>query len=292
MSAKTNEVSGELEAAADRILERFIFSRPARNNYGDKTAGIPLSEFGEIDAVGLWPDCISGRYEWFDPSAVPVTPGVIWPIDMAVASEFAKEPGSIGVIRAATVSPKELRGRAKIIPPHALRLQRAVLESNGTYWTEVAYAGFVGGQWRQIDADIKRAVSHTASGVRIVSNHGSSHHVAETHRWCGALMSLALSRRYEWTASIRLDDSPTLVFPTDALGIRELFRLRDKDEGKLRRSALLHWVCQHWRKKRIDPEAVSFVRKHVRGETAFRWAGFDCSIKPSLYDIEQTTKAA
>ena len=56
-------------------------------------------------------------------------------------------------------------------------------------------------------------------------------------------------------------------------------------EGEKRRSALRHWVTNHYME---HEEAGSvYVRDHLRGNTNFRWANFPCEIMVSAYDLEK-----
>jgi hypothetical protein len=78
-------------------------------------------------------------------------------------------------------------------------------------------------------------------------------------------LSLFQQEPYLWRAQVACEGSPSIGIPTDAIGIRELFRFRDLPAGASRRPALLHWVREHWRQSREDAEAELFVRKHLRG---------------------------
>jgi len=86
-------------------------------------------------------------------------------------------------------------------------------------------------------------------------------------------------QREEWTVDFSVDDVTT-CWPTDAEGVRSLFKTRKKDEGRTRRQALRHWVSEHWRKKRNSDEATIAVRGHLRGVTDFEWFGMRCRVSP------------
>ena len=68
-----------------------------------------------------------------------------------------------------------------------------------------------------------------------------------------------------------------MIDPTVAL---ELFSDRAKSMQEVRKSALLHWVKNHLRRKRSDANEFTEVRRHIRGKTSFQWHGFDCTIEP------------
>lgn len=50
------------------------------------------------------------------------------------------------------------------------------------------------------------------------------------------------------------------------------------------RSALVHWVEKHWRRRPDqdvdDPSALVEVRRHLRGEKRFVWNGLSCEVVP------------
>jgi hypothetical protein len=96
----------------------------------------------------------------------------------------------------------------------------------------------------------------------------------------------AFCRRYEWSVLLSQDGAPAISFQTDPIGAREAFRLRDIPNGASRRAALLHWVKEHWRKKRSDSAEETRVRAHLRGQEEFVWNGLHCRIKASQYDRE------
>ena len=97
---------------------------------------------------------------------------------------------------------------------------------------------------------------------------------------------LAATRQEQWIVTIRRDNNPSMLFPTDPVGVREMFRFRDIPEGKKRRAALVHWVDEHYRRSHNDSSAQSYVRKHLRGKTAFTWNGLHCTVKPPILDAE------
>lgn len=111
--------------------------------------------------------------------------------------------------------------------------------------------------------------------------------------WMRASLAIGaeLTYRQHWRVSIGVDSSPSVCFPTDPIGIRDVFRLRDIPPGKSRRAALTHWVREHWRKKR-DPSAsdLSKVREHLRGASEFSWNGLRCRIVPSISDQERAVQ--
>jgi hypothetical protein len=95
-------------------------------------------------------------------------------------------------------------------------------------------------------------------------------------------LSAALSFRYDWHVAFGPENGMRLLLPTTAGGSLALFRDREK-EGS-RRSALRHWVQEHWRETK---ESLNFVCTHLRGATKFKWRDLACEILVSEHDLER-----
>jgi hypothetical protein len=101
---------------------------------------------------------------------------------------------------------------------------------------------------------------------------------------------LMLRRRYMWSVLLGDGTGPRARFITDVVGVRQIFRLRDIPPGRLRRAALLHWVSEHWRKRRnLSSNDRTWVREHLRGSWSYAWNGLRCQIEPSVEDLEWLT---
>lgn len=99
---------------------------------------------------------------------------------------------------------------------------------------------------------------------------------------------VAFTSRYDWHVRVGYDGMPRLRIPTDEHGVRALFGNRDIAEGRNRRSALKHWVGQHWRRNPFaEGETESLVRQYLRGEVEFGWNGFRCTLEPSRFDLDK-----
>jgi hypothetical protein len=95
-------------------------------------------------------------------------------------------------------------------------------------------------------------------------------------------------RRLETTWGIQLriaPGTPSVGFFTDPTGIKEFLRFRDKEDGQSRRSAMAHWVTQHWRQARCDPDVEVYVREHLRGSTRCTWHGIEARVL--IPDLDQ-----
>lgn len=111
----------------------------------------------------------------------------------------------------------------------------------------------------------------------------------EAQEQIGIQLSIAFTRYYEWTVSLRHEGGLGLLFVTDPAGARAAFRLRELPEGKNRRDALRNWIREHWRRlpRPEDQLHEVHVREHLRGRTEFRWSGLVCQINPSAYDLKR-----
>ncbi|MGA1784668.1 MAG: hypothetical protein ACO39R_04730 [Pontimonas sp.] len=106
------------------------------------------------------------------------------------------------------------------------------------------------------------------------------------------LCGLAQSLGAYWLVKTKFDEvCPSLTLLTDPTGVKEFWKLRDVPEGKKRRSALLHWVEQHWRQTRKDPDVEAYVREHMRGERRLTLGKFEAEITPSVEDTLTEQKA-
>ena len=91
------------------------------------------------------------------------------------------------------------------------------------------------------------------------------------------------TRRYEWGVEIGRSFGPSVNIAVPPRAILDLFRFRDIADGKKRRTALTHWVCDHWRKIPERDESA-YVRKHLRGEYEFSYGEMFMKIHVSDYD--------
>lgn len=111
--------------------------------------------------------------------------------------------------------------------------------------------------------------------------------IAGMGRMSGMSIVAQHNRPMHWAVMLGFDGSPSVHFQTTPTGAREVFRLRDIPNGKSRRTALRHWVREHWRKKHDDPADESKVREHLRGATSFVWNGLRCSVRPAQEDLDR-----
>ena len=133
------------------------------------------------------------------------------------------------------------------------------------------FAGWVGSKWKYVgDGSVDR------------------HWVKEldTLRSIRMALRIGFSRRYHWRVVLGYEGRPGLSFVTDPTGVLETFQNREIPGGRSRRQALLHWVEQHWRRSRVDPDALHRVRAHLRGARTFKWNDLLCTVHESEFDKE------
>lgn len=104
-------------------------------------------------------------------------------------------------------------------------------------------------------------------------------------------ISNQFSFRYYWFVQLGFDDTLSFKILTDNEGAKTVFRLRDIPSGKKRRTALYHWVHEHYRNvPQSDKLDTVFIKSYLRGEQNFQWGDLRCQIIPSEYDIEKYNK--
>jgi hypothetical protein len=135
-----------------------------------------------------------------------------------------------------------------------------------------------------------KAISVGTEEGTILRHHAHSYHrdgiwwqmTGRREAWVAfamAVLGQTLARK-EWSVRVRLSDAtPSVCLFTDPAGVLAFFRLRDVPPGKSRRDALAHWVREHYRRSRVDPDAAIRVREHLRGTRAFRWHGMGVEIQ-------------
>lgn len=260
-------------------MERLIFATPERvGGPRSKAELFPDSVFDDIDVdFGEGEGTDRGYF-------VDVTPDVIWPVKQCVA---LRKSDHLQVVAMKTAKPVQMRGRVRILPKYSAWLYHAHYSDDGSVSKERLPVGFLGGEWRMLDAGMEFS---TGARTYIKRAHNVTYH-DEIRSSCAAMMSGELTNRYEWSVSFRIDTSPSLRLFTDPTGIRALFKDRERG-NRPRRASLRHWVSEHYRRKRLDAEAEIFVREHLRGSERFLWSGYDCTVHVAPYDLERADHAA
>lgn len=281
-------------AAVWDMLEAVLFTPPARAGiaYGTETDTPGLSEFSPMTLISDDLDSDAWFFNWKDVNA----PDIVWPIDFSAIVDkrnVGPDDGWFDQIAFAcnvkSVHPREIRGKTSRIYKHVVRRNAAVI-LRGAYVSASSYFGWCNGRWVDCFPDAK--IYEYVKGKEVLhlrSNYFSS----ECDKVIKMTQSIALRARYSWAVSFSIYGGPSVRLETDPVGIRHLFKDREPPAGKDKKAALRNWVRDHWRKVRpCDDDTETYVRKHMRGRTEFKWGGFDCVVEPSQFDLEKNMKIA
>lgn len=310
--------TGSLDRLFDRVFFQFLrvdetkdaAKRPVWAKQNPVLGSTDLSVFRRVDFSAYIPDvvgednCIYYHKDKID-SAMAAdlgvmgeihSPDTVWPLDVSFAIPHGKgDQGTLdgfNISRTRSVSRKDVRGLIKIVPRHIVRIDAAkyVASEANSYRTNATILGFVGNSWRLLPYTV---LFYAGDTPRAAENNwiASSEAVQDTNLHMSTIFRVAVKHRYEWSVEVAYDPAmPSLRFATDFTGLKELFARREKDKASDRRKALKTWVLNHWRIDHNTPEDEIFVRKHFRGAEVFDWAGYQCRIHASPFDIEQKQK--
>lgn len=259
------------EKYIDELLLYLTLPSPTKEP-GRSWHNVELNYFKEAEPFGIHEDAFSPDHEYFSDTKPHDSPHFDITSIVSPTGPFDSKPKynhlySIERIRRA--SPKECRGRIARFYPIIGEISQANIYSNGLYRSARAYFGWDGKNWKYCSITGSNADTQEKTNIQFATT-----------------ICRNLYRRYQWRAVVDYGFGGSLTFVTDPVGAREIFKLRDIPEGKLKRESLRNWISQHWRKKHHDPSALTEVRKHLRGQTIFNWNGMRVQIKPSEYDLE------
>lgn len=224
----------------------------------------------------------------------------VWPVDVALGFAWAQHDsddegdnwtdGAWQFHRYKTLDPKEWRGKLHRVYPRMVDNMVLTVSPDGKR-SAARFPLAIVGDKVTVPSHVNNGLSLSSATANMVPDwgwYGRNRTVDEQS--LHAVQSLGgfmLRRRYYWSVLIGEGHGPRARFITDIAGMREVFRLRDIPPGRARRAALLHWVREHWRKRRL-PGANDrhFVRQHLRGVWSYQWNGLHCQIEPSVEDLE------
>ncbi len=101
--------------------------------------------------------------------------------------------------------------------------------------------------------------------------------------------NLTMAAHYEWFVYVKeVHGGVGIKFALDASAAKEVFAMRN-EQGEGRKKALVHIVKGHQRNLGAsEEERMTWVRRHLRGETKFLHKGAELHIIPSAHDIAMT----
>lgn len=186
----------------------------------------------------------------------------------------------IAIYVAEPVAAKQVRGRVGRLCPEMVRL---------SYWSPYTgnkeHANFYGrfGGYRHRDDHHSYGWQEITGSV--IRNEGEPFTTRKSADLIQMNLGLSYARDWDWTVSVGRVEGIRIALPTDPQGVIAIFRLRDVPAGKSRRAALLHWVAEHYRRRRDG--GLSEVRKHLRGQRRFVWNDFECCVSPAASDLRE-----
>lgn len=213
----------------------------------------------------------------------------IWPLDVSFCSWQETPVSGMNFERFRTIKPKDVRGLVKLVSPVMAENVCALVLNDGERLAARGVLSLIGGNW----VDARGPVRRWKDGGGFEQRNKYDDTEIEQHKLLPMIATwIALRQRYDWSVLIGYEGSARVRFFTDPIGLRAVFKLRDLPPGKERRAALKHWVRQHWRRKRDDEDARTWVRRHIRGAESFTWDGLRCAIQPAEFDLDQVAKGA
>lgn len=266
----------DLADEAWRILERFEVLNVRKADYAREDL-LVLQDLWGCDFLLLdyhLGKRMKGGDKWSVVDGVPAqeTIEAIWPFDYAFAISRDQQ---IELWRIKSVEPKEVRGIVQIVRPRMIHLIVGAFGDNGMWSCGDNYFGLFDETWQTL----------TPKGDYRFENFDSYW----THRYSeeiNFMLPSILAARYEWHVAFgTIAGGPRILFPTNPGGALKLFKNRELELGQTRRSALKHWVQEHWRDS--DEAGLQYVCSHLRGHTQFKWSELDCELFVSTYDLEK-----
>lgn len=282
----------EIDATIEKIVDKVMDTKP------HKKSRVPLSAFAEAEPMGSDWDAIKHAHSlgddrsfFIDAALRDVTcldAAMIGDLEETGGEDRQRIEGGVSLTRVRVVDPKTLRGTLTTYSPHVLELLHGHIEPSGKYLAERTFLGLGSDRIPIKDA---RVVVLGENGVRAPTGlelpAKRSRLFPVSREQLAAHAGIFFTRHYEWSVSIGRPGGMSVSIATDPIGAQEVFRLRDIPEGRSRRAALLHWVREHWRKRRTDPSEKTKVMTHLRGATSFVWNGLACKIRPSVHDVRR-----
>lgn len=192
------------------------------------------------------------------------------PLNITILSSNNDDSDGIAGIRMRSISPTQARGRVRRYTPQVIDLEVLWVASNGQGVSNRMLVGSFDGE------------RFFCTDKRYTPNAEKDEFWTER---IGVGVGLQFVRPMWWHVKIGYVGGQSILLPTDPIGAREIFRLRDVPEGKERRAALTHWISEHWRQARDEPEEETLVRASIRGASSFVWNGLRCEILPATDDL-------
>ena len=265
--------TGGLDDALEVIFAAMEIAKPC------KDSRVPMSRFGAaLPFLPAITECWSDHLRYFR----DVHPRDTGPID--VTGMVPSEGSTVCITRVKTVPFTELHTVGiKMLSRHVVREDIGFLDLKTGRWdSDTVYGQLVDGKWlTQMTSreQWEKDRIHPEWKMR-----ARPRYCVESMSTIVMAHSIAFTMRYEWTVSFSLCGSLSVKIPTTPKGAQIMFKDRDVETGRSRRSALKNWVRKHSRACASGKRAE--IPAHLRGRTPFTWNGFDCLLEPSPFDLE------
>jgi hypothetical protein len=267
---KSNNLSAEKEKTIETLLTFMELGEPDKRTKKYPNHCLNIRNFKN---ARIFDDSFMAEDAWWFRDVKPTDVNNFF--DQTTVSTFSerRDPGQLcSVLRVKTINMREARNKVSKFYPLMVEFTGAAIMKSGEYASVKHFYSYVGSQWQRITLGYEREIEQDKDIVEILK----------------LAPSFQFSARYEWSASLSYSGGPSVMFPTNPSGVKELFRLRDIPPGKTRRQAIKHWVTEHTRRiNQPEKEIEVQVRKHLRGQTKFNWNGLLVSVHPSDADLDE-----
>ena len=222
-------------------------------------------------------------------SGLQAGPKITGPINMKILN-FVGMPS---LQRWSTVDPKDRRGYTGAmnhVVRHRLSFYMDKLSSwygLEDWWTFNEIHNDKGGY--TIDPRLMPKLPGTYIDPLDVKKYMADAEAQQMRRTVQFAFNMALTANYEWFVYVKeVHGGIGVKFAIDPSAAKEVFAMRN-DDTSARKRALVHIVKGHQRNMGTsEEERITWVRRHLRGETKFMHKGAELHIIPSASDIAMT----
>jgi len=295
------EISGQTNDLLDRIANMSLSNLDDSGGAKDARASIIPMMNADFHFPHFADEMPGSDWKAIDPEREDPADlaEAMWPLDFAMVMRHDAETvhqqrlkgygGCWQFTRTQTADPQSLRGRVKMFSQKMVTRTFLQFWDNGKWYSETTPFGLINKKWRSLNDGLvsERPVGNIRGDtIATVRSSLDKEDRDLQHLQVSMDFSAALTGRYNWHAALGSSrGGPRLLLPTTPDGCLWLFKDRQKDQEAGRRAALRHWVGNHFRD--LPKAGLTYVRDHLRGETAFNWYDLACDLMVSDFDLEK-----
>lgn len=250
-----------------------------------KAQALDINNFPEINVdFGIHESLGEDPYgEFFSGTERPAILGKH--VDISMLFKNGKEYNEPCVQRVRAVKPKDVRGLTDVFFPEMVELSTLVFIKDTAFYdpTRVVYA-YLNKEWKLISKlEFEKSRGDISGGT-------VTHGISLSNDWydqeaisfrVSAACHIAFAYDYLFRVIIQYKIGPRITFVSTPEQIRALFKKREVQHGKQRRTMIRNWVTDHFRTlNRDDEKSDVWVKKHIRGATTFKWEDYTVTIIP------------